>query len=339
MPRWAGMARGMLLGLGVLAVASIGTNPVHGAPPGSAAAGGAPPPSVPVPMDTAPPPPPVATAPPPAPPVAPPPALKGRDGAIPVLEYHAIAAQDGRWARSPAGLRSDLEQLYAEGFRPVDLDQVGESPPPIPAGTHPVVLTFDDGLPSQFQWSPGAAAPVPDPGSAAGVLWQFHLAHPDWAFAATFFVNAHPFGADSTGKLLWLVGHGAEIGNHTYDHADLTALVPAGRAAEIGRLQEYLAGVLPGYVVHSFAFPYGALSDATAVASGTYDGVPWDFRYLALVGAAPLEQQPVGGPVEVPRIQVAAPQTCAPSTRRFIWWGWQQAWLPTAHLYTVEASV
>jgi peptidoglycan/xylan/chitin deacetylase (PgdA/CDA1 family) len=283
-------------------------------------------------------PPPEPAGPPPAPPAGPTPrqAPAAVDGAIPVLEYHAVAPQDGRWARSPAGLRSDLERLYGEGFRPVDLDQIGLHPVPVPPGMHPVVLTFDDGLPSQFSWAAGSPG-VPAPDCAVGILWQFHLEHPDWPFAATFFVNAHPFGSDSAGKLRWLVEHGAEIGNHTYDHADLSRLDPAGRQAEIGRLQAYLAQVLPGYAVHSFAFPYGSVPDVATVSRGTYAGVSWDFRYLALVGSGPLLRQPEGTPAEIPRIQVAAPETVPPGTLRFVWWGWEHDWLPTAHLYTVQA--
>ncbi len=342
MHRRTGFSRRALAGLGIAALVAGCSRLGTAVPSTSVAADAQAPPATVAPAQPAGP----LSAPltPTAAPKAPPPPvphLVGQNGAIPILEYHAIAAQEGRWARTPAGLRADLAQLYAEGFRPVDLDQIGESPPPVPAGTHPVVLTFDDGLPSQFAWAQGGASAGPDPNSAVGILWQFHETHPDWAFAATFFVNAHPFGVDSGAKLRWLVAHGAEIGNHTYDHADLLSLDPAGRAAEIGRLQAYLARELPGYTVHSFAFPYGAVSDPNALARGQYQGASWNFSYLALVGAGPLGAQPPGiaadTPVEVPRIQVAAPETCPPSTQRFIWWGWQRDWLPTAHLYTVKA--
>ncbi len=265
--------------------------------------------------------------------------LVGVDGAIPVLEYHGLGPTDGRWVRSPQGLASDLASLYAEGFRPVDLDQIEMHPIPVPAGAHPVVLTFDDGLPSEFTWS--ASHPgQPSQDSSVGILWHFHLTHPDWAFRATFFVNRRPFGTDSGAKLRWLVAHGAEIGNHTYDHANLGTLAPAQRLAEVGRLQAYLAQALPGYTVQSFAYPYGggATLAPDTFAWGTYQGVSWHFHYLAEVGASPLEAQPTASLVDVPRIQVAAPGTCAPSTVRWIWYGWQHDWLPHARLYTVEAT-
>jgi hypothetical protein len=42
-------------------------------------------------------------------------------GRIPVLEYHLIGGQEGRWTRTPENLRADLELLYSRGYRPVTL--------------------------------------------------------------------------------------------------------------------------------------------------------------------------------------------------------------------------
>lgn len=255
---------------------------------------------------------------------------------MPILEYHRLGAADGRWVRSYASFQADLQDLYNRGFRPVDLRDLSHSVLPVPPGTHPVVLTFDDGDPSQFTWSktdPG----TPGRDSVAGILWRFHQAHPDWSFAATFFVNKHPFGGDSQAKLAWLVSHGAEIGNHTYDHADLAALPLAAQLAEVGKEQAYLAQVLPGYRVVDFAYPYGAVPNWKQIATGTYAGVSWHFRYMALVGSNPLDSIPTATPANVPRIQVAPPAAVAhPQWRDLVWSSWEQRWLPTAHLYSVH---
>ena len=40
-------------------------------------------------------------------------------GAIMVLEYHLIESPEGRWARTPANLRSDVNRLIAEGYFPI----------------------------------------------------------------------------------------------------------------------------------------------------------------------------------------------------------------------------
>ena len=43
-------------------------------------------------------------------------------GSIMILEYHRIAEPDGRWTRSPAHLREDLERLWDAGYRSIALD-------------------------------------------------------------------------------------------------------------------------------------------------------------------------------------------------------------------------
>lgn len=274
--------------------------------------------------------PPVAPSPPPAP------RLVSINGAIPILEYHRIG-QDGRWDRSVASFQGDLARLYTEGFVPVDLRALGDPVLPVPPGSHPVVLTFDDGDPSQFAWNAGQTAPAAD--SAAGVLWAFCQTHPSWRFRATFFVNNHPFGSDSGSKLRWLVAHGAEIGNHTYDRADLAALSPAARLREIGLEQAYIAREIPGYQAVSFAYPYGAFPDWRAIAQGSYAGATWSFRYLALVGSAPQPGVPGSFPANLQRIQVTDPRFVQhPQWRDLVWPYWEQHWLPTAHLYTVRRA-
>ena len=36
-------------------------------------------------------------------------------GRIPVVEYHLIGAEEGRWTRTPENFRKDLELLYSRG--------------------------------------------------------------------------------------------------------------------------------------------------------------------------------------------------------------------------------
>lgn len=260
------------------------------------------------------------------------------NGAVPILEYHSLGTADGRWERSYASLAADIADLYNRGFRPVDLRALGNPVVPIPPGMHPIVLTFDDGDPSQFTWAQGGTA-APGLDSAAGILWHFHETHPDWAFAATFFVNKDPFGTDGVAKLRWLAAHGAEIGNHTYDHADLTTLSADAEIAEVGKEEVYLAQALPGVPVVDFAYPYGAVNNWKEIAEGTYGGVSWHFKFMALVAGNPLDAVPASTPANVPRIQVAPPSTITnPDWRALVWASWEQRWLPTAHLYSVAAE-
>lgn len=280
----------------------------------------------------------IPAAPTPVPVVTPPVRLVANNGAVPILEYHRVGSTDGRWERSYASLAADLQDLYTHGFRPADLSALADAVVPVPPGTHPVVLTFDDGDPSHFTWAAGGTT-TPGLDSAAGILWHFHQTHPDWAFAATFFVNKHPFGTDSAAKLRWLVAHGAEVGNHTYDHADLSTLSLADELAEIGKEQAYLAQVLPQYAVVDFAYPYGAVKNWQAIADGAYAGVTWHFKFLTLVAGSPLAAIPATTPANVPRIQVAPPATIDnPNWRQLVWASWEQRWLPTAKLYSVQTA-
>lgn len=261
-------------------------------------------------------------------PQPPPPAVpvSGNElGIVPVLEYHRMGTTEGRWQRTPQGLLADLTWLYDHNFRPVTFLQYATGNINLPKGMHPVVLTFDDGDPSQFQWN---QAHIPAPDSSVGVLWEFHQTHPDWALSGTFFVNADPFGSDSVAKLQWLVAHGFEIGNHTYTHANLNKLDVAGIEKEIGEEEAYIETAVPGYVPQTFALPFGGLAtspaERQATLTGSYQGTSWDFKGIALVGANPTPS-PYSrnfNPDGIARIQVADPST-APGSERWLLVGWE----------------
>ena len=61
-----------------------------------------------------------------------------------ILEYHLIEEPEGRWARTPANFRKDLERLREGGYRLVGLGDFLDGRIDLPAGTTPAVLTFDD---------------------------------------------------------------------------------------------------------------------------------------------------------------------------------------------------
>jgi peptidoglycan/xylan/chitin deacetylase (PgdA/CDA1 family) len=60
--------------------------------------------------------------------------------------YHRIvAAPQSVYDRTPAQFRAELDRLAAEDYVPVTAKEVATRAIDIPAGKHPVVLTFDDG--------------------------------------------------------------------------------------------------------------------------------------------------------------------------------------------------
>ena len=106
-----------------------------------------------------------------------------------------------------------------------------------------VSLTFDDGTADQYLVRPLLAA--------AGLR-------------ATFYVNSSTVGSSaaflSWEELCGLAADGHEIGGHTLDHVDLTA-VDAGEAArQVAQDRDALAS--RGFAVTGFAYPFGARSES-----------------------------------------------------------------------------
>src|SRR5262245_21711020 len=67
-------------------------------------------------------------------------------GRIPVLMYHRVVGTPASvYDRTPDDFRAELERLARENYVPVTTADLAAGRIDIPAGTHPVVLTFDDG--------------------------------------------------------------------------------------------------------------------------------------------------------------------------------------------------
>lgn len=122
-----------------------------------------------------------------------------------ILAYHRIGEPEGRWQRTPANFRTDLERLLADGYFPVNLrDLVEGRLSMVPAGKRPVVLTFDDSTIGQFRILPDGTV---HPHSAVGILKAFHEAHPaDWPLRATFWASPSPAGWFDRLPLLTTIG-------------------------------------------------------------------------------------------------------------------------------------
>jgi peptidoglycan/xylan/chitin deacetylase (PgdA/CDA1 family) len=186
-------------------------------------------------------------------------------GRVMILAYHRIAEPEGRWTRSPAGFRRDLERLNVHGHRLVALNDVIDGIIDLPAGTSSVVLTFDDSSPGQFRYLGREGRLVIDPDCAVGILEAFHRAHPDFGHNATFYVlpgadQPHRlFGqpAHEGRKLRYLVSRGFEIGNHTHWHADLSRYPEATVRHQLALGLQDIQRLAPGYRVRTLALPMG----------------------------------------------------------------------------------
>jgi peptidoglycan/xylan/chitin deacetylase (PgdA/CDA1 family) len=235
-------------------------------------------------------------------------------GRIMILEYHKIDYPEERWTRTPENFRRDLETLYARGYRLQSLTALLEGRVTVPAGTTPVVLTFDDSSPGQFRYVDRDGSPEIDPKSGIGVLETFIKERPDFGRAATFFVlpgasrpNRLFNQPEHEGrKLRWLVEHGYEIGNHTLWHANLGKYDEAVVRAQLADAQVWVQKHVPEYRLRTLALPHGVYPKQVDWAvTGSAKGTTYRHEAILMVagGAAPSPFSSKFDPVRLPRIQ------------------------------------
>jgi peptidoglycan/xylan/chitin deacetylase (PgdA/CDA1 family) len=191
---------------------------------------------------------------------------------IPVIAYHEFdgpAEFSGGPRYDVHGLnirietfRKQLQLMYDKGFWPVNLTAVIRRQARVPEGKAPIVLTFDDGRPSQFRYLSGGKI---DPKCAIGTLIDFHRAHPDWPLRGDFYLiagsdrNGVPFDQEGSerAKVRWLAAQGFEIGNHTLTHPSFRFLSGSKIVHELAGCDRYLKSLAPKLRVETFALPYG----------------------------------------------------------------------------------
>src|SRR5690606_22740152 len=247
--------------------------------------------------------------PPPAPapaPAAPAEVHAHEHGRSPVLMYDRIVGTPTSvYDRTRAECRAELERLARENYVPITTAELAAGRIDIPAGTHPVVLTFDDGDPTQITLGPDG---TPAPGTAMRILLDVAAAHPGFRPVASLYVNAEPFGggAAGTAALRWLHDNGFEIGNHTFSHLNLRTASAEKARADIARGDRAIRQAVPGHEPRTLALPFGARPrDPQLAARG--DG--YDYSGVLLVGAnpAPSPFSEDFKPEAIPRIRSQGP--------------------------------
>lgn len=249
-------------------------------------------------------------------------------GRVPILEYHLIADKDSRWGRSAEHFRHDLELLYARGYRPITVAQLVDKKIEIPAGTSPVVFTFDDASPGQFRYIEKNGQVEIDPKSGVGIWLDFHRKHPDWGNRATFCLLSgaaagHAFFGEKGiegqktewrfKKVKFLADQGFELCGHTLWHANLAKYSDVVVQEQIARGVLAIDSAVAGYKVRTLALPLGIWPKNRALASrgvwhdpkGKRD-VPYAFDAILEVSGPPA-MSPMNGkfnPRSLPRIQM-----------------------------------
>ena len=206
-----------------------------------------------------------------------------------ILMYHGIVETrnpDDPYQRTREEFRNDLQALYDRGYRLVALKDLVANNIMTAAGYTPVAITFDDGLPSSFSLVEENGTLVPTPGCGFDIMMTFAEEHPDFGMAATFFVNANPFnGAGSlTERMQFLVENGCDIGNHTYDHADLYTLTADGIQTQMAQVDSLIREALPGYEPVGVSYPYGKRPESDALKPLVLSGEGYHYDFGLRVG-------------------------------------------------------
>ena len=235
-------------------------------------------------------------------------------GRVMVLEYHKIDYPEERWTRTPENFRRDLETLYARGYRLQNLTALLDGRVTTPAGTTPVILTFDDSSPGQFRYVGKNGSVDIDPKSGVGILEAFIKERPDFGRGGTFYVlpgasrpnRLFDQPEHETRKLQFLVKNGYEIGNHTLWHANLGKYEEATVRAQVAEAQVWVQRHVPDYRLRTLALPHGVYPKNLAwVQEGTAKGTTYRTDGVMMVagGAAPSPFAKAFDAMRIPRIQ------------------------------------
>ena len=227
-------------------------------------------------------------------------------GQVPVIMYHQVVPDGGsEYDLTPAEFRAELQRLWDEHYRPITAADLVGGTIDVPEGTTPFVMAFDDASESQAALLPDGTI---DPNTAVGIMLDFAKTHPGFEPAATFYVNGDPFlaGENRTALMTWLVENGFEIGNHTYDHTDLSTVSTDEVQRQFVENQRIIHAALPEYEIVTMALPFGAVPEPASLATeGSWDGESYAFAGVMLVGANP-SVSPYSAsfePTAIPRIR------------------------------------
>ena len=235
-------------------------------------------------------------------------------GAIMVLEYHLIEYPEGRWARTPDNLRTDVRRLIEGGYYPITARDLAKGWIDIPAGRTPVVFTFDDSSSGQCRYLSDGRV---DGDSACGILLQAANDHPDdWSPAASFYVlldvdvpDRVKFGQPEVAeqKLRDMVSWGMELGSHSISHFRMDQGTPDQIQWQLGTPEAFFEDLIPGYELDTIAMPLGMYpADDSLLAAGVWEGRPYDHigAFEVSGGPSPSPHSADFKPLHIPRIQV-----------------------------------
>jgi hypothetical protein len=228
-------------------------------------------------------------------------------GQVPVLMYHRLLEDGGGdYDNTPEQFEGELRRLHEEGYVAITTAELVDGRIDIPAGTTPVVLTFDDSTREQFTLTEDGEV---DPDTAVGIMLRLEDELEGFRAAGSFYVLGSLFGASAErGAELLRELHdlGFEIGNHTAGHENLGQLDATGVQAALAGGVANIEAAIPDAEVRTLSYPFGIRPDDPAlVAEGEHDGVSYSHAAGLLVGSgpAPSPHDVEFDPLAIPRIR------------------------------------
>jgi hypothetical protein len=228
-------------------------------------------------------------------------------GVVPVLMYHQLQEDGGSvYDMTEEQYRQELEWLFDNGYRPITTSQLARGDIDVPAGTKPVVLTYDDSTSSQATLTDDGEL---DPATSLGILVEIAARYDDVEpRASVYVISGSLFGGTAAGEqvLEVLHGHGMEIGNHTHTHPNLRGLSSAEVQDELATNVAVVTGLVPDAEVATLSLPLGVWpDDRDAAVSGSSDNGSYRNEGILLVGAnpAPSPFDAAFDPLAIPRIR------------------------------------
>lgn len=257
-------------------------------------------------------------------------------GQVMVLMYHRLEPEpnpDDVYTRTPEEFREDLQWLYDNDFYVIPIRDYIRNEIDAPAGKRPVVLTFDDGVVSQFRLiEEEDGSTTIDPDTAVGILEEFFNRYEDFGRGGLFSVLpnapfAWPEESDqmeyAEDKLQWLVDNGYELGNHTIGHINMREVSIEETRAELGGAIDMIQEYVPEAEIDVLAVPFGVYppgGDTTIFEGWEYEGRQYSLEAALMVGA-----EPAPSPVHVEYDPMWIPRVNADDEQFDQWFGFVES--------------
>src|SRR5574344_175588 len=230
-------------------------------------------------------------------------------GKVPIMMYHGIVNKkdsetsytggnvdkDG-YNRTTESFRKDLDFYYNNGYRAIKLSDYVDGNIDVEYGYSPIVITFDDGDENNLKVTglDENGNIIIDENSAVGILESFKKQHPDFNTTAIFFVNGALFNQkEYNDKILnWLVDNGYEVGNHTYNHDNMSNISVDTTQKTIATVYQKLDEIIPNKYSKIIALPFGTPynkkhSNFPYILNGTYNDYTYATTATLRVGWEP----------------------------------------------------